>query len=133
MADEGGVAAVDRALSILDAFCESDAKLSLAEISKRTGLYKSTILRLMKSLEKFGYMYRSDDGAYTLGAKTLFLGTLYQRQFRTSEIVPPVLRKIVAELKEGDETVLLMKPLTFMNLSGRALRAAVDFYKLPGS
>lgn len=37
----------------------------------------------------------------------------------------------VAELKEGDETVLLMKPLTFMNLSGRALRAAVDFYKLP--
>ena len=59
MADEGGVAAVDRALSILGAFSESDAKLSLAEISKRTGLYNSTVLRLMKSLEKFGYMYRS--------------------------------------------------------------------------
>lgn len=37
----------------------------------------------------------------------------------------------VAELKEGDETVLLLKPLTFMNLSGRAVRAALDFYKLP--
>jgi PTH1 family peptidyl-tRNA hydrolase len=37
----------------------------------------------------------------------------------------------VAEMKEGDETVLLMKPLTFMNLSGRAVRAALDFYKLP--
>lgn len=36
----------------------------------------------------------------------------------------------VAEMKEGDETVLLMKPLTFMNLSGRAVRAALDFYKL---
>ena len=36
----------------------------------------------------------------------------------------------VAEMKEGDETVLLMKPLTFMNLSGRAVRAAIDFYKL---
>ncbi len=36
----------------------------------------------------------------------------------------------VAELKEGDETVLLMKPLTFMNLSGRAVRAVLDFYKL---
>jgi PTH1 family peptidyl-tRNA hydrolase len=35
-----------------------------------------------------------------------------------------------AELKEGDETVLLLKPLTFMNLSGRAVRAALDFYKL---
>src|SRR5438045_2875558 len=36
----------------------------------------------------------------------------------------------VAEMKEGDETVLLMKPLTFMNLSGRSVRAALDFYKL---
>jgi len=36
----------------------------------------------------------------------------------------------VCEMKEGDETVLLMKPLTFMNLSGRAVRAALDFYKL---
>src|SRR5947209_4547824 len=37
----------------------------------------------------------------------------------------------VSEGKEGDETVLLVKPLTFMNLSGRAVRAVVDFYKLP--
>lgn len=37
----------------------------------------------------------------------------------------------VAELKEGDETVLLVKPLTFMNLSGRTVRAILDFYKLP--
>src|SRR5262249_57462598 len=37
----------------------------------------------------------------------------------------------VAELKEGEEPVLLVKPLTFMNLSGRAVRAVLDFYKLP--
>jgi PTH1 family peptidyl-tRNA hydrolase len=37
----------------------------------------------------------------------------------------------VAELKEGEETALLVKPLTFMNLSGRAVRAVIDFYKLP--
>lgn len=38
---------------------------------------------------------------------------------------------LTAEGKEGDETVLLLKPLTFMNLSGRSVRAALDFYKLP--
>src|SRR4051812_45575577 len=37
----------------------------------------------------------------------------------------------VTEMKEGGETVLLVKPLTFMNLSGRAVRAVLDFYKLP--
>jgi DNA-binding IclR family transcriptional regulator len=99
MSDEGGVAAVDRALSILDAL--TDEKISLAELSKRTGLYKSTVLRLSKSLERFGYILRSEDGSYRLGAKVLYLGSLYQRHFRTSEIVPPVLRKIVDELQEG--------------------------------
>jgi PTH1 family peptidyl-tRNA hydrolase len=36
----------------------------------------------------------------------------------------------VAEAVEGTEQVLLMKPETFMNLSGRAVRPALDFYKL---
>jgi PTH1 family peptidyl-tRNA hydrolase len=31
----------------------------------------------------------------------------------------------------GGEKVLLMKPQTFMNLSGEAVRQAADFYKLP--
>jgi PTH1 family peptidyl-tRNA hydrolase len=38
---------------------------------------------------------------------------------------------LVAEAKEGTEQVLLVKPETFMNLSGRAVRQVVDFYKLP--
>jgi DNA-binding IclR family transcriptional regulator len=99
MSDEGGVAAVDRALSILDAL--TDDKVTLAELAKRTGLYKSTVLRLLKSLERFGYVFRSADGLYRLGSKVLTLGALYQRHYRTSEIVPPVLERLVAELHEG--------------------------------
>ncbi|MCS6866009.1 MAG: aminoacyl-tRNA hydrolase [Gemmataceae bacterium] len=38
---------------------------------------------------------------------------------------------VIAETQEGGETVLLVKPLTFMNLSGRAVRAILDFYKVP--
>lgn len=99
MGDEGGVAAVERALSIIDAL--TDEKTSLAELSKRTGLYKSTVLRLVTSLERFGYIIRSEDGSYRLGSKVLLLGSLYQRHFKTSEIVPPLLRNLVAELHEG--------------------------------
>ena len=96
---EGGVASVERALSILDAL--TDERISLAELSKRTGLYKSTVLRLAKSLERFGYVQRTVEGNYRLGSKVFLLGSLYQRHFRTSEIVPPVLRLIVDELHEG--------------------------------
>jgi DNA-binding IclR family transcriptional regulator len=99
MSEEGGVAAVERALSILDALV--DDKVSLAELSKRTGLYKSTVLRLAKSLEKYGYLLRSEEGSFRLGSKVLYLGSLYQRHFRTADIVPPVLRRLAEELKEG--------------------------------
>lgn len=35
-----------------------------------------------------------------------------------------------AEVSYGTETLLLVKPETFMNLSGRSVKAALDFYKL---
>ncbi len=37
---------------------------------------------------------------------------------------------LVAEVRLGDEKVLLCKPQTFMNRSGRAARSVLDFYKL---
>src|SRR5205807_9227195 len=86
---------------ILDAFAEHDQKLTLAELSKRTKLYKSTVLRLTKSLEKFGYLRRAEDGAYRLVSKVLFLGSLYQRHFRTLDLVPQVLRQVDDEVQEG--------------------------------
>jgi DNA-binding IclR family transcriptional regulator len=101
MSEEGGVAAVDRALTILDAFTIDDHSLTLTEISKRVGFYKSTTLRLTESLERFGYLHRLPDGAYRLGSKPLFLGLQYQKHFKSSDIVPPVLRKIVEDLQEG--------------------------------
>jgi PTH1 family peptidyl-tRNA hydrolase len=37
----------------------------------------------------------------------------------------------VAELFQGSEKVLLVKPETFMNLSGRCVRQVLDFYQVP--
>ncbi|MFO0847030.1 MAG: aminoacyl-tRNA hydrolase [Gemmataceae bacterium] len=39
-------------------------------------------------------------------------------------------QSLVADWKVAGEPVLLVKPETFMNLSGRAVRAVADFYKL---
>ena len=37
---------------------------------------------------------------------------------------------LVARVREGDEPVLLAKPMTFMNLSGDAVAALAGFYKI---
>lgn len=40
-------------------------------------------------------------------------------------------RALTNTLEVGSVKVLLMKPVTYMNLSGEAVRQAVDFYKIP--
>jgi len=99
MAEDGGVAAVERALAILDAL--TTEKMTLAELASRTGMYKSTLLRLSKSLERYQFVYRSEDGMYRLGAKVLALGSIYQRNFRMADVVLPVLRHVVDAIQEG--------------------------------
>jgi PTH1 family peptidyl-tRNA hydrolase len=37
---------------------------------------------------------------------------------------------IVENVSDGSEKILLLKPLTFMNLSGKAVQAAMSFYQL---
>lgn len=90
----GGVAAVDRALSILAVFGDHDEALTLAELAARSGLYKSTILRLAESLARYGYLRRLPDGRYHVGPEPLRLANLYQRWFRLHDVVVPVLRRL---------------------------------------
>ena len=41
------------------------------------------------------------------------------------------LKSFVANLRNGIDDYLIIKPTTFMNLSGEAVRAVVDYYKIP--
>lgn len=99
-ASAGGVAAVDRALAILDAFAEQDRSLTLAQVALRTGYYKSTILRLAATLEKRGYLIRLAEGGWRLGPAASRLGSVYQAAFDLGDIVEPVLQQVVAETGE---------------------------------
>lgn len=51
-----GVRAVDRALDILMAFSAEDHQLSAGELSRRTGLSRPTLYRLLHTLEQKGFV-----------------------------------------------------------------------------
>lgn len=90
-----GVAAVDRAFVILAAFRRGDRSLELTELASRTGLVKSTIMRLAVSLEKHGLLSRQPDGSYRLGAETLRLGSVYQSSLDLEHHIMPILERLV--------------------------------------
>lgn len=129
MAEAKGVEAVERALQILDCFDTDTAEVSLADLSQRTGFYKSTILRLAVSLQRFGYIIRGDNGRFRLGPATWRLGAIYRRGFDLADIVRPELKTLSDTtgetasfyIREGNERVCL-----FRSEPARAIRHAID-------
>ncbi len=94
------VASLDRSLAILAAFRPGDDQLTLAELAKRTTFYKSTILRLIATLERHRYVVRLASGGYRLGPAVLHLGMVYQGSFRLEEHVMPIMRALSKQTQE---------------------------------
>ena len=114
---EKGVTAVDRALTIIESFRDGEPSLSLQELAARTGLHKATIIRLIASLERFGYMVKTAPGTYALGSAFLRFGSLYQSSLQLSDHVVPTLRDLTNRsdetsafyVRDGDMRICLYK------------------------
>src|SRR5262245_13345228 len=91
------VEAVARALDILSAFRDAE-ELSLAEISKRVELNKSSEFRLLCTLVEKGYLEKTVDGDYVLGVKLLTLAARVRTGLK--EVALPEMRKLRTVLNE---------------------------------
>jgi len=96
-----GIATLERALTVLAAFTPAEPTLSLAEISRRTGLYKSTLLRLLATLQHFDYIGQQEDGSYHVGVGAFYLGSLYQSWVQPADLIRPVLQRLVEQTGES--------------------------------
>ena len=79
MADESertpaGTQAVRKAVALLKAFSHDQPELSVAELSRRLGIHKSTVSRLLGALELEGLVERNPEtGRYRLGTELIVL------------------------------------------------------------
>lgn len=95
------VAAVARALDMLDAFGVDEPSLGIVELARRTGLAKTTALRLARTLEAKRYLVRLDTGSWRLGPATAWLAARYQMAFDFKGEVQAVLRELAALTGKG--------------------------------
>ncbi|WP_198971215.1 IclR family transcriptional regulator [Xylophilus sp. ASV27] len=100
-AAEGGIATLDRALSLLGAFTTAQHALTLAALAEHTRIYKSTVLRMLASLEHAHLVQRLPDGRYALGAEVERLHRVFAASFSLESVVTPVLRALVDETQES--------------------------------
>lgn len=115
--EAGGIAAVDRALRVLLAYGEGERGLTLGELSRRTGLYKSALSRIMATLIQHRFALRHEDGRYGLGPALYRLGGLYERSVDLNGVLSPTLRALAQEtgesasfyIRQGDRRLCLMR------------------------
>ena len=100
-ANMAGVAAVDRALAIAEALVNAGAPLTLSELADATGLYKSTVLRLMVSLERSTLAIRRLDQRYVPGPLAFRLGRAYEASNHLDEVLLPLMKQLVARGMES--------------------------------
>ncbi|RAR64313.1 MULTISPECIES: helix-turn-helix domain-containing protein [Halomonadaceae] len=103
---EQRVEAVERALKILEVFDAPNEAFTLAELAEATGFYKSTLLRLLASLERFGYVTRGADGRFSLGPTPLRLGRRHRPSRGLAARVQPVLDQLC---QQSGETAALLE------------------------
>lgn len=95
----GLVQSVDRAFSILEAL--SDGEIGLVELSKRVGLNKSTVYRLLNTLISKGYVSQNfDNSKYKLTLKTLQIGSKVQSNLNIVNIAKPYIQQLSLDTNE---------------------------------
>ena len=139
---ERGSQAVHRVLRILLCWKEQDSTLSLTEIAQRTGLTLPTAHRMIKALQREGFLVHDKiSGNYALGPTILDLARVLLQRSDQDELVVTVIPHLERMREITGETVGLHIPMGDLRMclaelvSRRTIRTATGVgrtFPLPG-
>jgi len=110
MSQESGssVQSVDRAIAILKSFSLERPERSVVELSRELGLHKSTVSRLIRTLEHGGLLSRDPDTKrYRLGLDLIGLAAQVTSYMDVRGVARPALRQLAQDCQETVNLVVL--------------------------
>ncbi|MBV9548004.1 MAG: helix-turn-helix domain-containing protein, partial [Chloroflexi bacterium] len=79
MATQDSVQSVRRALQLLTSFTPERTQWSVADLSRRSGLHKSVVARLMTTMASEGFLVQDETNkTYTVGPEVFAIGSVYE-------------------------------------------------------
>lgn len=100
------VASVLKACDVVEVLGRGDTEYALGEVAEATGLGKTTVHRLLSSLQMAGWVERGPRDGYRLSIRMLTLANAAQRQFSIRNEALPHLRTLAGRF--GDTAFLLV-------------------------
>ena len=110
-----GEPVIDRGLSLLSAFDANWRRLSLGELSRRSGIPVSSTLRLAGRLLNWGALERDEDGRYVIGLRLLEVASLAPRGHGLRQVAMPFMsdlaevtrQHVLLAVREGTQATLV--------------------------
>lgn len=100
-----GITALESALQVLEAVGEHPG-LKARQLAELTGLTKSKVFRIIRTLESLGYVTVDADHASVLGRSAYLLGKRAEQQWSLSKAATPVLDELAAQTMENVHLVV---------------------------
>ena len=88
------VPGLERGIAILRLFSRDRTRLAPPEVASELGIPRSTVHRLLRSLETLGLLKEEAEGRFALGAGVLTLGFEYLASLDLAEVAGPVLARL---------------------------------------
>ena len=116
--DRYQVPALQRGMQLLGQFTRDERELTGAELSRRLGVPRASVFRLLQTLEQMGFVERVGESAhYKLGIAVLRLGFEYLASMELTEHGRPILDDLSAAtglsahlaVRDGREVVVVAK------------------------
>ena len=99
MGNEIRVETLARGLTLLQCFGEERNELSLKDLALLSGLAKPTAMRMLRTLERSGFVSRYGD-VYRVGPQCLALGRLYRFDEDLQRRAVPVMQRLSKQINE---------------------------------
>ncbi len=96
---------VMRSKELLELFL-AQASLTLPEMVRLSGIPKSSVHRMLGSLEEMGFVERSADGSYRLGLLFLQYGQLVAERLDVRQVARPYMMRLRDEVDEAVNLIL---------------------------
>ncbi|MCY9197049.1 IclR family transcriptional regulator [Bacillus atrophaeus] len=96
---------VVKSMALLNLFL-TEPKLTLSELISLSGMPKTSVHRMVSSLEEMGLLTRDRNGAYTLGLVFLEFGQLVSERLDIRQIAKPVMEELCQEVDEAVHLIM---------------------------
>jgi IclR family pca regulon transcriptional regulator len=104
--DPNFMTSLARGLAVIKAFTEQRRKLTIGQVSQRTGIPRAAARRCLYTLERMGYV-DADKHTYALRPKILALGHAYLSSTPLAVSAQPVLDRVRSALNESCSLAIL--------------------------